>query len=345
MQSTPQFFTITNARFFCGTVALLNSLRITGHEGELVVLDTGLDEAQRQRLAPHTTLVRPGADRAGNPTMFKAFPSMLKPRGTIVIIDSDMLVTGSLARMFEAAEEGRICLYGDPTQRVRWFAEWEGLFSLSIAPRRQPYLNAGFVVFSTLRWPNLLERWWEVCWRIPDDSTRTYGAAYEDPLCLGDQDALNALLMSEIPGGAVLEAPQLEAPIFEQLTHVQVVDEERLACTHRGVSTVLLHEAGTPKVWEREACMRVRGAYVRLAPRALLADDLPLRLEPSELPPWMRGGRGGRALARGLSLTTTVVLPIIRMLPSGLRPSSEGVARLLAGARKRSRRLMESRSG
>ncbi len=342
MQSPPRFFTITNARFFCGTVGLLNSLRLTGHTGELVVLDTGLDEAQRRRLSPHVTLVRPGADRAGNPTMFKAFPSTLEPRGTIVIINSDMLVTHSFEGMFRTAEEGRICLYGDPTQRVRWFAEWQDLFGLSLAPRREPYLNAGFVVFSTARWPKLLERWWEVCWGIPDASTRSYGAPYEDPLCLGDQDALNALLMSEIPRDAVLEAPQLEAPIFEQLARVRVVDERRLACTHRGVTAVLLHEAGTPKVWEREAWMRARGAYVRLAPRVLLADDVPLQLEPSELPPWMRGGVRGRAVARGLSIANTGALPLIRRLPTGVRPSSEGVARVLARARARAQRSKAS---
>jgi len=48
----PTYYTIANAPFFPGVVALLNSLRLTRNTGELVVLDRGLDDDQRERLVP-----------------------------------------------------------------------------------------------------------------------------------------------------------------------------------------------------------------------------------------------------------------------------------------------------
>jgi hypothetical protein len=52
------YYTIANSPFFPGLVALLNSLGLTGNRGELVVLDRGLEEEQRELLAPHATVVK-----------------------------------------------------------------------------------------------------------------------------------------------------------------------------------------------------------------------------------------------------------------------------------------------
>jgi hypothetical protein len=43
---------------FAGLVPLLNSLRLAGNKGPLVVLDVGLRDAQRARLEPHVAIVR-----------------------------------------------------------------------------------------------------------------------------------------------------------------------------------------------------------------------------------------------------------------------------------------------
>ena len=90
------FYTVTTADYFIGLVALLNSLRLTGHQQELVVLDDGLTPAQRERLEPHVTLVElPGFD-PGLPVLKKTFPDLLSPAGVVTQIDTDMIVTGSL---------------------------------------------------------------------------------------------------------------------------------------------------------------------------------------------------------------------------------------------------------
>ena len=40
----------------------------------------------------------------------KAYPSLLKPSGTVVLIDSDIVVTDSLAPVATLAREGKICV-------------------------------------------------------------------------------------------------------------------------------------------------------------------------------------------------------------------------------------------
>ncbi len=81
--------------------------------------------------------------------------------------------------------------------------------------------------------------------------------------------------------------------------------------------------------------MRVRGAYVELAPRVLLAEDVALRLHAGELVLWLRGGVRGRAAAKILEVVGTIAVYAVRRLPRGLRPSSEGTARIVARARAR----------
>lgn len=52
-----------------------------------------------------------------------------------------------------------------------------------------------------------------------------------------------------------------------------------------------------PKPWEDRAWLRVRrDAYVRLMPRLLFADDVPIRLSAADLPVWLRP-----SLAAGLA--------------------------------------------
>ncbi len=60
--------------------------------------------------------------------------------------------------VFEAAtrEQGCVCV---DSKIERWFPEWERLFKLPYRPRRQPYINAGFLDFSVESWPHLLPRW------------------------------------------------------------------------------------------------------------------------------------------------------------------------------------------
>lgn len=315
MATDIRLYAVCNARYFPSLVALINSLHLTGHRHELIVGDCGLTPDQRERLAPHCTIFPIPADRARDPVLLKPFPHLMAPSGIVVIIDSDFIVTGSLEAIFMQAESGRICAYPDPSVD-RHFPEWESLFNLPVPPRNQPYLSAGFVAFSAERWPNLLAQYWKACERIPSQRTLANGAAFDEPLAAGDQDALNAVLMSLVPAEAIEVLPGDERPVWHN-DSVRVIDEDRLVCSYLGTPTKLLHADGAQKPWERRAWWRIEeDAYVLLLRRLILGDDLVLRVHPNEVPIWLRDGISGRLALKALHAVRHLGIAITRHSPA-----------------------------
>ena len=51
------FYAVTGRDFFPGAVALLNSLRLLGHDEPLLVVDCGMTARQRELLAEHATVL------------------------------------------------------------------------------------------------------------------------------------------------------------------------------------------------------------------------------------------------------------------------------------------------
>ena len=286
------YYTTSDSRFFLGTVALINSLRLTGHRGEVVVLDLGLSDRQRLRLAPVATVEEPAVTPRAFP---KALPAPGRTRGLIVLIDSDMLVVASLQPLLEAAERGRICVFPDPDDR--WFEDWQPTFALKAPLRRERYVNAGFIALSVEQWPWLLERWAEVNELIPlEPFARTESDPFNelDPFRDTDQDALNAVLMSEVPAGAIHVEPEWAEAHPGALLDVRIESERTLACADRGRQVTILHQAGSPKAWQPRGWKRdFRQSYVRLLPRLLWGDDVQLRLQHREAPLWLRPGAPG----------------------------------------------------
>ena len=331
------YFTFCDANFFPGLVALVNSLAVTGNRGRIVVLDGGLTAEQREILGPHVEFFAMPAQYAADPVLSKPFARLVEPDGVAVIIDSDMIVTRNLDDLIAAArDEGKICLFSDfQANRKRWFAEWEQVFELSRPPRRPPYLNAGFVLFDTRHHPDFLPRWWHGCERIPLEKTRAQAPnEHDQPFWDGDQDVMNAGLMSEVPAEAIKELPQEAAPTSDRLMWVRVKDLRTLACEVRGVPTVLLHMTGGPKPWQEAAWLRVRrNGYVQLLPRVLLGADVPIRLQAEHLPVWLRPGRGGAAALRALSLVNGGVRQVVRRTPPPVYARLRTLRSRLAGAR------------
>lgn len=300
------FFTVSDAGFFLGTVALLNSLRLTGHSHRFVVLDCGFSAEQQAILAPHCRLIPFDRTLAVSPTCFKPFPHLADPTGTVVIVDSDVIVTGSLRPIMDQAAAGRVCAFADSSP-LRWFGEWEKLFGLPSPPRRQTYVGSGFLALSASRWPDLLPHWWALCqtlWGKPFvRGTRA------DPTQFPDQDSLNALLMSEVPADALEVLPIEWTPFGSLLTHVRVEDASRLKCSCRGEPTKLLHSSGEPKPWDprlRSAWGKWRPAYVGLLRRVIAAPDVTVKVPATQLPLWLRPGLRGAALERAISVTASL---------------------------------------
>jgi hypothetical protein len=239
---------------------------------------------------------------------------LLRPSGVVVIIDSDMIVARSLDPILRLALEGKICAFPDWGGR-RWFPEWQHLFDLRAQLRHEVYVNAGFVAWSTVHWPHLLERWWQCCERTFASPTIREGAANTGPLAQADQDALNAVLMSETPAGAVALQPR-KAEVFRWNLHqVKVVDAGTLASRFAGHPVTLLHNNGSPKLWDRQAWRRVRrsNAFIRLLRRLFYGSDVEIRLSGQDLPVWLRPGIAAQLTTYLLGalnlLISAVVLP------------------------------------
>ncbi len=219
---------------------------------------------------------------------------MLRDAEIVVYVDADVIVTGSLDSVIDTARNGRICVYADvlPT---RWFADWEHIFGLGRPPRRQPYVNAGFLAFSSTAFPDLLPRWFDCCDRLVDQPTHLDTGSLDSPVALSSQDALNAILMSEVaPDQIAFQRPGAEAQGPDQLLRTRVVDEDRLICRFDGLPTTLLHAWGQPKPWEPAAAEGLRrSAYLQCMRRLLTADDVAVSIAPTSLPMWLRPGARG----------------------------------------------------
>ena len=298
IQGTVTFFTVANAPYFPGLVGLINSLRLVGHNEPIVVADCGLSDEQRVILASRCTLYPLPRFAVRNPAQHKPFPFLLSPKGVVVLIDSDMIVTKPLDALIAAAARRQIGAFPDP-ESERWFAEWREVFALAAIPRHQTYVCSGVVAFSTLHWPQLLPRWWSACALTSGHATLHEGAA-DGPTAQGDQDALNALLMSEFPVEAVALLPAEQQAFKWEFGDVELLDRQTLRCRFRGQQPAILHASFPPKPWQRHGVRRT--VYLEFLRRLLTSPDVALPLPPAMLPPWLRQDRRGDLLCHMLSV-------------------------------------------
>lgn len=309
--------TVSDDRYFVGTVGMVNSVRLTGHAVEIVVLDNGFTSAQAALLAPECTLVRAEED-PGIPfaTYLKPVAPLALDGDVTVFIDSDIIVTSRLHDVIESAAQGKVVAYADP-ERDRWFAEWEQVFELPRAPRRDVYLCAALVAMSQRAHPEMLVRWWDACQRAFAARSNGTGASVGQ----ADQDALNAVLMGWYPEGTVEVRPGHEAPQAHELRiGVDVDDLRTLQCSYRGQPTLVLHCAGRPKPWVPVGARRT--AYTTLLQRLLSGSDVPVRVPPDMVPLWLREGRAPAMLQSGLNLYSRARASISRradFVPAGVR--------------------------
>ena len=153
---------------------------------------------------------------------------------------------------------------------------------------------------------------------------------------LADQDALNALLMSEFgpedlalqPEGATSQGPR-------ELADTTVVDVQRLECSRAGEPIRLLHCWGVPKPWQAAAGRNLRRtAYLVLLRELLDAPGVAVRSTQPRVPWLAAGARGAFArewrypygkVRRGASRVRRKLLPragqqAMRVVNAGAQP-------------------------
>ena len=281
------FYCVTGRDFFPGAVALLNSLRLAGHDEPLFVLDHGLEPGQRERLAEHATVV-PAPSGDAPPSLLKLELPRSHPAELVAILDTDLIVTRSLGPLLDAAADGALVAFENDTPRH--FPEWGELLGLGEV-RPGPYLTTSAIFAAEAVAGRVLPLVEERQRAVDRDRTWVAGGEPDDPLYFLDQDVFNAVVHSRLEPGELHAVAARLAPI-PPCTGGRIADRATLRCAYRdGTEPYFLHHAFR-KPW----LVPIRAnVYSRLLTRLLLADDVPLRLEPGELPPRLRGGVAGTA--------------------------------------------------
>jgi hypothetical protein len=276
------FYSVTNARHFLGTVALVNSLRRVGHAEPVILLDCGLEPWQRTLLAGEAAIL-PSASCLP-PHLLKAEAPLARPADVMVIVDSDIIVIRSLQPLIAAARQGKIVSFADALAD-RFHPAWADMVRAPIL-RRGSYVNSGLLTLPRDPGLRLLQRLEQSATFVDPALTMIGVGAPSDPLFFLDQDIVNALLASEFDVDEVEVLPHRLAP-HPPFPGVSIVNETTLACADaEGEQPFLLHHI-QQKPWLHRL---PASAYSKLLTRLLLASDLPVQVPRERLPLRLRTG-------------------------------------------------------
>ncbi len=275
------FYCIADERYFLGAVGLLNSLRLVGHSEPIVVLDCGLSDPQRELLAPQAELI--DAPSGAPPTLLKTIAPSRRPAETMILIDTDMIVTRRLDDLIETAAGAAVGFRNDIDRHV---PEWSSVLGLGDL-RRHPYLSFGFLALGGERAVEVVDLLGELQARI--DFERTYWRqrrVTDYPLLYADQDVLNAILAARLEPTEVVALDQRLAPL-PPFAGLRVADERSLRCAYAdGTEPYMIHH-WLAKPWLEPTH---HGVYSRLLRRLLVGEDVAIRVPPQMIPLRFRHG-------------------------------------------------------
>jgi hypothetical protein len=281
------FYCVSNGRYFLGAVAMLNSLRLAGHDEPVFLLDCGLTPEQRELLAPHVTLVTAPTDSL--PHLLKTVAPLDRPAEVAVLIDVDMIVTRPLTELAERAAEGRVVAFLNDYDK--FVPEWGELLGLGTSQRR-PYVCSGLAFLGGAVGSRVLRLMHECSPRVEAELRKPKMSLYHGAFWTVDQDILNAILCTSVGPDRILALDYRLAPTppFEGLA---LLDEERPRCAYGdGTEPYVLHHLGGRVPW---LAPMYHGTYSRLLARMLLGPSLTVRVPQRNIPLRMRNGLLARA--------------------------------------------------
>src|SRR5690348_1230595 len=117
---TCAFYSMCDSRHFPGAVALLNSLRLVGHDEPMFLVDAGLTDEQRTLIARHVTVI-PAPE--GVPVFrLPPFGPSKHPAGVAILLDADIIVVRPLRHLIDVARNGRLVGFiNDKPNHERFF--------------------------------------------------------------------------------------------------------------------------------------------------------------------------------------------------------------------------------
>jgi hypothetical protein len=276
------FYCVADEEYFPGAAALLNSIRLLGHDESVFVLDCGLTAAQRDLLASQATVIESPSDAP--PWLLKTVAPLAHPAEVMVLLDADMLLTRALTDLIEQAARGHLIAFRNPIDR--FVPEWGELLDLGPA-RRGPYVCSGAVCVDRDLGTEVLRLLEERQGLIDFDRTYWRRNDPDYPFLFGDQDALNAIISARVDPDLVLALDQRLAAT-PPYTGLRLIDAATLVCRYEdGAEPYLLHQYLPLKPWLGPAH---HGVYSRLLRRLLLGADVAVKVPESELPLRLRTG-------------------------------------------------------
>jgi hypothetical protein len=282
------FYTVADSAYFLGAVALVNSLRLTGHADRVLVLDCGLGPEQRALLEPEADLVP--APAGPHPWFLKWLAALERPAEAMILLDSDIVVVRSLEAIAEQAAEGRAVAFVDLNPE-RYQEEWAELVGRPV--ERRPYVNSGFLAVGGATGVRLLERLHEAQQRVSRNAVAAPDGSVRRPFKYPDQDVLNAVLASELAADEV-EVLERRLGAAQPFARLRLGDVRALDCRYPdGERPYLLHHLYA-KPW---LALTPTNPYTRLLPRLLLGEDVAVRPAARDVPLRLRPGSLGE-LAR-----------------------------------------------
>jgi hypothetical protein len=278
------FYCVSDADYFLGLVALVNSLRLVGQREPIIVLDCGLEPSQRTLLEREATVLTPSRDRSPIWAKFDA-PLQLPAAEVMVVIDVDVIAVRTLAELLDRAASGSVVAFTDD-QPAYFNPEWRSVLDCpELKPRT--YVNAGFLALPGDFGPELIRRIREVQDHLfLNDALDVGDRPIANPFRTPDQDVANAVLSEMVPDARIATLDHALAP-FQPWEKVQLDDRLTLRChIADGRRPYLLHHIDD-KPWLKPM---PGSAYSALLPRLLCAEDIALQIEFAELPYRLRQG-------------------------------------------------------
>ena len=279
-ETTSAFYAVADSAYFVGLVAMINSLRLVGHDEPIYITDCGLSESQARQLADHVTFVD---GPALAPHLAKTVAPLAHPADVMVLIDTDMIVTRHLGELLEEARAGKVLAFTDEIAD-RYDERWATLLGLGPI-RRQPYVNSGLILAGRAIGKTVLEQLAAGCALVDMEQTIIGKGTSEYPFFYPDQDILNAVMGTFPPAQVgILDHRLAPFPAFAGLADV---DEATLACSYRdGVRPYVLHHI-LEKPWSSPTRSDI---YSRLLSRLLVEPDVALVLPRRDVPLRLRRG-------------------------------------------------------
>ena len=203
-----------------------------------------------------------------------------------VLIDTDMIVTASLAPLIERAADAVVAFENDAQ---RFVPEWGELLDLG-ETRPGPYVSSGLVAAGGETGARLLMLMDDRQDRV-DISRTIFGSGEEGyPFRFPEQDVLNAILRTRVPADRLEALPHRLAPV-PPFAGVRLDDLESVRCRYDdGAVPYVLHHFHR-KPWLDPI---YHGLYSRLLARLLLGPGLAIRVGEEEVPLRLRSGARAR---------------------------------------------------